>query len=149
MEKPWVLVAEDNAATRSLINALLRKDFSVDTAGDGMEAIAKLECRQYAVIILDLLMPHLDGFAVLNFLTEKHPDLLRRVVVVTAALAPQEMDRVGDYDIFTLIAKPFEVEILLATVRHCAGGADIVSRMPIIATGMFFLVADLLRHKLM
>lgn len=146
MEKPFVLVADDNAATRSLLVALLRNDFVVETANDGMEAIALLTRRQYAVILLDLLMPDVDGYAVLEFLRENHPDHLRRVMVVTAALAPQELDRVGGYDVFTVVAKPFEIESLLATVKKCSGIAGPGLGAPILSTGMILLVADLLRR---
>ena len=151
MEKPFVLVVEDNEATCTLITALLQHDFVVDVANDGLEAIETLKRRQYAVIVLDLLMPLVDGYAVLDFLRAERPDMLGHVLVVTASLAPRELQRVHGYPICNVIAKPFEVDVLLAEVKRCAGGSDDGDgvRGPIITTGMLLFLADLLRQRLM
>lgn len=151
MEKPFVLVADDNEATCTLITALLRTDFAVDTAGDGMEAIAKLKHRRYAVILLDLRMPLVDGYAVLEYLRMQQSEMMSRVLVVTASLAPREMARVKEYPICKLIAKPFEVDQLLAEAKRCAGqhNGDSDVRGPILTTGMLLFLADLLRQRLM
>ena len=147
MEKPFVLLADDNEATCTLIQALLQHDFSVETANDGHEAIERLKRRQYAAILLDLLMPGTDGYAVLDYLVAERPDLLGRVIVVTAALSPREMQRVRAYDVGAVIAKPFEIEVLQQAVRHCAGfGGDPFLRAPLFAGSMILLLADLLRR---
>ncbi|MGN6183222.1 MAG: response regulator [Thermoanaerobaculia bacterium] len=90
-EKPLVLLADDNEATCTLITAILQNEFLVETAHDGMEAIEKLKSRQYAAVLLDLLMPVTDGYAVLDFLSQDRPELLSRVLVVTASLGAREM----------------------------------------------------------
>lgn len=142
MEKPFVLVADDNAATCTLITALLRRDFNVEIAVNGMEAIARLKSRQYAVILLDLLMPMGDGYSVLDFIRAEQPDNLRRVLVVTASLAQREMQRVSGYEICRVLAKPFEVDVLASEVRRCAGGQH-EHGLPasLIATGILLLLA--------
>lgn len=147
MEKPFVLLADDNEATCTLVRALLQSDFVVDVASDGQEAIERLKRRDYAVVLLDLLMPLVDGYAVLDFLTAERPDLVRRVIVVTASLSPREMQRVRAYDICAVIPKPFEIETLQSSVRQCAGiGGDSFLRTPLISGGMILLLADLLRR---
>jgi len=85
-EKPFVLLVDDNEPTCTLITALLRKDFAVDVANDGLEAIDKLRTKTFHAIILDLLMPQLDGYGVLDHLRANSPEMIRRVLVVTAAL---------------------------------------------------------------
>ena len=146
MEKPLVLLADDNEATCTLITALLRRDFGVEVANDGREAIEKLKRRQYAVILLDLLMPVVDGYAVLDHLQRESPETLARVIVVTASLSTREMDRVRGYSVCGVLAKPFEVDALLASVRECAGlGSDPSLRGPLLAGGMLLMLADLLR----
>src|SRR5436305_15286258 len=92
-EKRSVLLVEDNEATGTLITAILQRDFHVDTAIDGMDAIERLRTNQYASILLDLRMPQYDGFAVLDFLKANAPDMLRSVLVVTALLTKTETDR--------------------------------------------------------
>src|SRR2546423_11592431 len=97
VEKPFVLLIEDNEATRTLITAVLHRDFAVEVAGDGNEAIEKLRTNHYAAIILDLRMPQADGFSVLAFLKEHDPRSLRSVLVVTAALTPAEVARARSF----------------------------------------------------
>jgi CheY-like chemotaxis protein len=102
-----------------LIHAILRRDFVVDVANDGREAIAKLGNRQYAVILVDLLMPIVDGFGVLDYLQQNDTQSLARVIVITAS-SRREMERAGTYAVRCVIAKPFEVGVLLAAVKECA-----------------------------
>lgn len=148
MEKPRVLLADDNEATCTLITALLQNDFAVDIAHEGSEALEKLKSRQYAAILLDLLMPVVDGYAILEFLQSERPDLLPRTLVVTAALSPREMQRVRAYDVCAVIAKPFEVDALQAAVRQCAGiGNDPFLRGPLLSGGMILLLADLIVRR--
>lgn len=147
MEKPFVLLADDNEATCTLIQALLQNEFVVEVASDGHEAIEKLKSRQYAAILLDLLMPVADGYAVLDHLASERPDLLRRVLVVTAALATREMQRLRTYGVRDIISKPFELETLQNAVRQCAGiGGEPFLRTPLLSGGMLLLLADLLRQ---
>lgn len=147
MEKPLVLLADDNDATCTLIAAVLQRDFAVEVVHDGLEAIEKLRSRQYAAILLDLRMPVADGYAVLDHLRSDSPSLLSRVIVVTASLAPREMQRLSDYSVRGVIRKPFEVEALQAAVRQCAGmGGESPLRGPLLAGGiLLMLAADLLR----
>lgn len=146
MRKPFVLVADDNEATCTLITALLRNDFEVDVARDGDSAIEKLKTRQYAAVILDLLMPRVDGYAVLDFLREQRPELLSRLIVVTASVSRREMERVNGYGVSNVLPKPFEIDVLHERVRECAERSDpFDTRAPLLATGMFFLLADLMR----
>jgi CheY-like chemotaxis protein len=146
LEKPFVLLADDNEATCTLITALLKRDFVVDVATDGGEAIEKLKGRQYSVILLDLLMPVVDGYAVLEYLRAEHPGLLGRVLVVTAALGTREMQRVSTYKVCGVVAKPFEVDALFNAVRDCAGDTDTPLRGPLISSGMLLLLAEVLRR---
>lgn len=147
MEKPFVLVADDNEATCTLITALLRAEFTVDIATDGGEAIEKLKRRAYAAILLDLRMPVLDGYGVLDHLRDERPDLLQHVLIVTAALTPREMERLKPYAVCGVIAKPFEVDSLFNAVRQCAGDSSSqFTRGPLISGGMLILIAEMLRR---
>jgi CheY-like chemotaxis protein len=145
VDKPFVLIADDNEATCTLLIALLRNDFTVETANDGAEAIAKLTNRKYGAVLLDLLMPRADGYAVLDFVQAERPDMLARTLVVTASLTERQLQRVREYPICGVIAKPFDVEVLLNAVKACAKDDDGDPRGPLISTGMILLLADLLR----
>ncbi len=147
VEKPSVLVIDDNEATGTLITALLQRDFSVEIATDGVEAVERLKTSRYAAILLDLRMPRLDGFQVLEFLAEHSPEVIRRVLVLTAALTDRELARARTFEVFTIMPKPFDVEELLAAVKQCSGldGGGPFGRAIYSSTGVILLLADLLR----
>lgn len=150
MDKPFVLLADDNEGTCTLITALLQPQFQVDLAMDGLEAIEKLKARHYTVIILDLVMPVADGYVVLDWLKDERPDLLPRVLVVTASISQRQLARVGTYAIAGLMTKPFEIDELHSRVRQIAG-EDTLSplRGPLFSSGMLLLLADFLRQRLL
>lgn len=80
-----VLVCEDDSAIRLLIDKLLtRHGLRVECVGSGAEAMARLRRFSYDVIVLDLLMPDLSGYEVIEALRRERPMLLERVIVVTA-----------------------------------------------------------------
>ena len=147
MEKPFVLLADDNEATCTLLTALLQGDFIVHVANDGREAIERLKGRQYAAILLDLLMPFVDGYAVLDYLRDERPDLLPHTLVVTASLGTRDMQKVSAFQVGGVIAKPFEVDVLLGAVRRCAGISGSSMRGgPLISGGMLLLLAEVLKR---
>jgi CheY-like chemotaxis protein len=151
IEKPSVLLVDDNEATCTLVTALLRRDFHVEIASDGAEAIENLKIRQYAAVLLDLRMPNVDGFGVLDHLKAHTPQMLRHVVILTASLTSAEISRARAYDIYCVVSKPFEVEALLAAVKQCAADEEGTSLGNVFATGgpVILLLADLLRQKWM
>ncbi len=68
-----VLVADDDRSIRQLVSTIVRREsFTVDSAADGLEAIENLKQHAYAVLLLDLMMPRMDGFGVIEWLKE-HP----------------------------------------------------------------------------
>ena len=151
VEKPCVLLADDNEATCTLITALLHRDFNLEIAADGREAIERLRTRQYAALLLDLRMPHTDGFAVLDFLKEHQPKLMAKVLIVTAALSNRDMERAANYAVCAIIPKPFDVETLLAAVKKCASSDEGSAFGPVLYSSgpVILLLADLLRQRLM
>jgi CheY-like chemotaxis protein len=151
VEKPYVLLADDNEATCTLITALLHRDYNVDVASDGQEAIDRLRTRQYAAVLLDLRMPRVDGFGVLDHLREHQPRMLSSVLVVTAALTKGELQRAGSYGVCAIVTKPFEIEALVAAVRECASPEEGSALGPVLCTSgpVILFIADLLRQRLM
>ena len=145
-----MLLADDNEATCTLVKALLHREFEVDIATDGGEAIEKLKSRQYATVVLDLIMPVTDGVGVLEFLAAERPELVPCTLVVTAAVHSRQLDRLSGYPIAGVIAKPFEVDRLLSAVRRCASRGQATDlRGPLISSGMILLLADILQRKWM
>ena len=149
VEKPLVLLVDDNEATCTLIAAVLQRDFLTEVASDGIEAIEKLKTKQYAAILLDIRMPHLDGYGVLDHIKANRPEALRTVLIVTAALAGRELARMDEYNVCAIIPKPFDVEVLLAAVKQCAALGDNFFGGSLFKSTMMLLLADLIQKRLM
>lgn len=97
---------------------LQRQGYRVETAADGLEAVLKLGVSEYDVIVLDLMMPHLDGFTFLNTFAQNDPDRLRKVIVTSAASPAIIRERMQGAP-FTVLPKPFDIGELVERVRSC------------------------------
>ncbi|HYU26182.1 MAG TPA: response regulator [Thermoanaerobaculia bacterium] len=114
-----VLIVEDDAAIRRLVRMVLQRiGYNVDVAADGVEAVLKMGLVEFDVIILDLMMPNLDGFAFINTLEAHEPERLRRIIVTSAA-SPAIISERLEGQPFDLLAKPFDIHELSLRVRAC------------------------------
>jgi len=102
------LVVEDDPAIRRLVEKLLtRLHVDIDTASDGRTAIQKLRDAHYSVLVLDLMVPEVNGFEVIEFLKSEN---LHVPVAVVSAVSQQALTKL-DLDIVKLvISKPFDVD---------------------------------------
>ena len=117
-----VLVADDDQSIRQLVCTIIKREkIEVDCAADGEEAIAKLKEHEYSVILLDLMMPRLDGFGVIDYL-RKHAPLRKPIVLVITAYADQRFKQVNPDIVAGVLRKPFEVADLGTLVRLCVNG---------------------------
>jgi DNA-binding response OmpR family regulator len=115
-----ILIVEDDASIRRLVRTvLLRKGYQVEIAADGLEAIAKLALANYDVIILDLMMPNLDGFSFMTAMARDTPERLKRVIITSAASPAVINERLKGIP-FDLLPKPFDIHELLSRVQACA-----------------------------
>lgn len=122
--EPRVLVADDDPSIRQLVCTIVKREgFEVDCASDGLEAVAFLERHEYAVILVDLMMPRLDGFGVIEWL-KSHPPSTKPVILVITAYADQKFKQVDPELVAGVLRKPFEVADLGTLVRLCVRGFD-------------------------
>ena len=107
-ERYRALIVEDDPAIRRLVEKLLtRKQMDIDIAHDGRTAVEKLRQHHYSVLILDLMVPELNGFEVIEFLKREN---LRIPVAVVSAVSQQALSKL-DLDVVKLvISKPFDVD---------------------------------------
>ena len=116
-----ILVVDDDEAIRIMVECVLRREkFDVDSARDGFEAIEKLATNDYGTILLDLMMPRVDGHAVLRYLEAHLPEKAHSVIIMTANL-PSGAAEAHAQPVFRVLAKPFDIQQLVANVRDCAG----------------------------
>ena len=112
------LVVDDDVGIRVLVSRILtRHGFTVDAVRDGAEAIEKLLEHDYAVVTLDLMMPRIDGFAVVKYLTEHQPEKLKNIIVMTA-FGSNALEKVCP-PVVRFIEKPFDIDRLLAEAAEC------------------------------
>ncbi len=117
-----ILVADDDQSIRQLVSTIIKREgFTTDTAIDGLEAIQLIEQHDYTVILLDLMMPRLDGFGVIDWL-KKNPPLNKPIVIVITAYADQRFKEVDPQLVAGVLRKPFEVAELGNIVRACVNG---------------------------
>lgn len=115
------LVVEDDPAIRRLVEKLLsRLKIEIHVAADGRTAVDKLSSHHYSVLVLDLMVPELNGFEVIDFLKREN---IRVPVAVVSAVSQQALTKL-DLDIVKLvISKPFDVdEFTRAILALCAQG---------------------------
>ena len=115
------LVVDDDEPIRTMLAKVVeRQNLTVDTARDGAEAIERIdESDGYALIILDLMMPKVDGFAVLRYMQQHHPDMVR-CTIIASAVPENEILKKFDGGVFRIHAKPFDMSQLIDDIRRCA-----------------------------
>ena len=117
-----VLVADDDQSIRQLLGTIIKRErLEVDLAADGAEAIEFLGKGEYSVILLDLMMPRVDGFGVIEYL-RTHPTTHKPVVIVITAYADQRFKEVDAEIVSGVLRKPFDVAEVGSLVRLCING---------------------------
>jgi CheY-like chemotaxis protein len=117
--KPRVLVLDDDVSMQKLVSTLLKREgYRIDVVDSGRKAIESIDKNDYTAILLDLMMPHEGGMTVLTHLRQKSPELLQRVILMTAM--PDSILKGIAKDVFAVVRKPFEASDLVATVARLA-----------------------------
>jgi len=120
MSQPRALIIDDDGPIRTMLSTIVRhQGFNVDTASGGKEAIESLDRDGYNVVLLDLMMPRVDGYAVLAHMRAHQPELLPRTILATA-VPERDVERNLQDPIYMVHHKPFDMRQLIADVRHCA-----------------------------
>ncbi|MBM3288750.1 MAG: response regulator, partial [Candidatus Hydrogenedentes bacterium] len=115
-ENPRVLVVDDDDTMRDLMKqALLRRGYRVETAKDGGAALRALDAAPFDAVLLDLLMPDRDGFAVLRELQRR--DDAPPAIAMTGGRSAELRDEALALGAQSFLQKPFELGQLLAEVE--------------------------------
>lgn len=109
-----LIVEDEPRLLRSLTGALEDEGYQVDTAADGIEGASKAETTNYDAIILDLMLPGLDGWQVLGRVrrTQRTP-----VLMLSARDTKEDRAKSFDCGAHDYLAKPFELNELFARLR--------------------------------
>lgn len=114
--KPKILVADDEIGVRELFKELLKEDYDVVFATNGVEAIDMIERYEPEVMLLDIRMPKKDGIEVLNEINEKGLSVITIIVTadrdINSAIKAMKL---GAYD---YVVKPFENDKILQIIKN-------------------------------
>lgn len=114
-----VLVIDDEKGLRDMLfYTLKRMKFEVAVAEDGATGVAAALSADYDVVICDIMMPGMDGFAVLENLKRERPAL--EIVMVTGFPSDDSAARATALGAFAYLAKPYEVMALCAVLEKAA-----------------------------
>jgi len=127
-----ILVVEDNPVLqRQLVRALKDQSFTVDATGDGLEALFQIQNGSYDLVILDIMLPQMDGLEILQKIRK---DQKTPVLLLTARDTVDDRIKGLDYGADDYLTKPFELDELLARVRSVIRRSQSVTR-PVIVSG--------------
>jgi DNA-binding response OmpR family regulator len=112
-----VLIVEDDDAIRILVETVLRRrGYAVETARNGVEALDQMQAAPFALVILDLMMPRMSGYEVLEHLGTQPLRDRPLVLVLTAGIDARPFDTTL---VIGTIHKPFDLDLLVDIVRGC------------------------------
>lgn len=112
-----LLVLDDDTSMQKLVGTLLRRaGYRFDMVSTGALAIEKLGKNDYDGLLLDVMTPTEGGLTVIKHLKTAKPELLKRIVLVTAS--PDSVLKNVERDVFAIVRKPFDASELLETVER-------------------------------
>jgi len=115
--KRKILVVDDDASIRTIVRTVLESaGYEVTTARNGCEAIVLIAAGDYDVVLLDVMMPKLDGLGVVEELRKNNSPVLAHTYLLTTGKQPLD-----DLPVRGVIAKPFDIRSLLAETKDCIG----------------------------
>ena len=128
MEKLNVAIADDNEKMLRLLGQIIESDDElnvVGTAKDGEEAYNVIKTKEPDVVLLDIIMPKLDGLDVLDRVRndksiKKHPTFIMISAIGQERITEDAFNRGADY----YIMKPFDNDIVLNRIKHVKGNAQ-------------------------
>lgn len=118
-----LLLVDDDERNIFALSAYLKvKKFLITVARDGQECIDKLEEGQYDVILLDMMMPVMDGFQTLEVI-RNNPKLKNNKVIALTALAMKgDMERCLNAGADDFCSKPIDIDILVSKINSLMQG---------------------------
>jgi len=114
-----ILLVEDNVTNQILAREILESyDYEVDIAEDGIEALDKVESKQYDCVLMDIQLPVLDGYEA----TRKIRDELKLadlpIIALTASVMDKHYEKAKEAGMDDLIAKPIDIESMLTKIKE-------------------------------
>lgn len=124
-----ILVIDDDLAIRVLLQAVLKRmNFSVELAEDGAAGLERLQTdNTFDLILLDLMMPRLNGYEFIERVTAAYPDARPHIIVFTAA-GKRGVEKIPTDAVCNSILKPFDLEKFVEMIGDCLNGSHSTRR---------------------
>ena len=113
--KQKILIADDSEMNRELLAAILEEEYDIIQANDGVQAVDCLQrhAEEISLLLLDIVMPHMDGFEVLSYMNKEHWIDSIPVVIISSENSPIYIKRGYDLGVTDFIGKPFDANMVL------------------------------------
>ena len=120
MEKQKILIVDDSEMNRSLLADILEEQYDVVEAENGVEAISLLSRQRadFSILLLDIMMPEMDGFEVLAYINKYHWNDTFAVIMISADDSPANIKRAYDLGAFDYISRPFDSTIVKRRISN-------------------------------
>ena len=120
MEKQKILIVDDSEMNRSLLADILEEQYDVVEAENGVEAISLLSRQRadFSLLLLDIMMPEMDGFEVLAYINKYHWNDTFAVIMISADDSPANIKRAYDLGAFDYISRPFDSTIVKRRISN-------------------------------
>ena len=115
-----IIVVDDIEANRAILGEMFADEYFIVEAENGEQAIRKIKefGDGIAVILLDIVMPVRDGFGVLKYMADEHLDDVIPVVMITADMSSETLQRGYDNKVADIVSKPFNVNVVQRRVKN-------------------------------
>lgn len=113
--KQKILIADDSEMNRELLAAILEEEYEIIQVNDGVQAVDCLQrhAEEISLLLLDIVMPHMDGFEVLSYMNKEHWIDSIPVVIISSENSPIYIKRGYDLGVTDFIGKPFDANMVL------------------------------------
>lgn len=113
--KQKILIADDSEMNRELLAAILEEEYDIIQANDGVQAVDCFQrhAEEISLLLLDIVMPHMDGFEVLSYMNKEHWIDSIPVVIISSENSPIYIKRGYDLGATDFIGKPFDANMVL------------------------------------
>lgn len=113
--KQKILIADDSEMNRELLAAILEEEYEIIQVNDGVQAVDCLQrhAEEISLLLLDIVMPHMDGFEVLSYMNKEHWIDAIPVVIISSENSPIYIKRGYDLGATDFIEKPFDANMVL------------------------------------
>lgn len=113
--KQKILIADDSEMNRELLAAILEEEYDIIQVNDGVQAVDCLQrqAKEISLLLLDIVMPHMDGFEVLSYMNKEHWIDAIPVVIISSENSPIYIKRGYDLGATDFIGKPFDANMVL------------------------------------